>query len=133
MKKTFILILCLGFSLSFAQTTDKNTQQSQVSEKYANVVDTLPEFPGGINVFRKSISSKFKTAVLMGLSETTKSETNFLIDANGNLSSVTTVGNNEAVNKEMTRVIKSIKPKWKPATYKGQPVEYWFKLPMSFN
>lgn len=133
MKKTLILISFLGFSLFFAQTTEKDTQTSQASEKYTNVVETLPEFPGGINVFRKSISAKFKMSILTSLKETAKSETNFLIDADGNLGSVTTVGNNKDVNKEMTRVIKSIKPKWKPATYKGQPVQYWFKLPMTFN
>jgi protein TonB len=133
MKKTITLFLLLGSFLAFSQVQKAEKEQINSSDQYISQVDTLPEFPGGINAFRNYISSRFNSSVMMKITAPAKSETRFLIDTNGNISSVITTGNDEVLNKEMTRVIKSIKTKWKPAAYQGRPVQYWFKLPMSFD
>lgn len=130
MKKIFILILFLGFNLIFSQTTEPSKSDNTY---YIDKVDTMPEFPGGINEFRNLISKRFNTAVLYKINGPVRSQVKFSIDTDGNINSVTATGDNQILNKEMERVINSIKKKWTPAMYNNQPVKYWFTIPFTMN
>lgn len=133
MKKILILILFLGFNLIFSQTTEAIKSDTTQSSYYIDKVDTMPEFPGGINEFRSLISKRFNTAVLSKINGTVKSQVKFSIDIDGNIKTVTATGDSQILNKEMERVINSIKKKWKPAMYSNQPVKYWFTIPFTMN
>lgn len=133
MKKTLILILFLGFNLIFSQTTEASKSNNTQASYYIDKVDTMPEYPGGINEFRNLISKKFNTAILSKINGTVKSQVKFSIDIDGSIKSVTATGDSQILNKEMERVINSIKKKWKPAMYNNQPVKYWFTIPFTMN
>jgi hypothetical protein len=133
MKKTLVLILFLGFNLIFSQTTEASNSDNTQTSYYIDKVDTMPEFPGGINEFRNVISRRFNTAVLSKINGTVKSQVKFSIDTDGSINSVTATGDSQFLNKEMERVINSIKKKWKPAMYNNQPVKYWFTIPFTMN
>lgn len=135
MKKISVLVLLLGAQLVFSQSTQKEeTQQKdpvQGTQKL-NVKETPVEFPGGMAALRSHISSQFDLSTIKG-SGTFKSVTKLLIHADGSMSSISTTGDNPSMNKEMTRVIKAIRTKWKPATRDGQPVETEYQIPMTIS
>jgi len=139
MKNIFAIVLCLVFGFGFSQVKEPETVQPQAVNDSARVrinrkVDSPAEFPGGMNAFRRAFSRNFSISRLSGkIRETTKTEAQFLIDTEGNISSIIVTGDNPALNKEMERVLKSIKTKWKPAMYKDQPVEYHMRLPLILN
>ncbi|CAH0136985.1 energy transducer TonB [Chryseobacterium sp. Bi04] len=129
MKKLSILVVLLAFGLCFSQI-----QHEQTSTKtYTNKADTQPEFPGGIASFRSLVMNKLNFKALSSLTGTVKSEAIFLIDSKGEISSVNATGDHEGLNKEVVRAISTISRKWKPATYKNKPVEYWYTTQVSVS
>lgn len=135
MKKILLFGLLLGFQFAFSQTSKEDSKDQKVPAtdiQTFNETDIAASFPGGMEALRRHISSEFDTSKING-SGVFKSVTKFLIHADGSTESISTTGNNAAMNKEMTRVIKAIKTKWKPATRDGQPVETWYTIPMTIN
>lgn len=136
MKKTLLLILLLGLQLAFSQTLQK--EESQIQTDSASGIQKLSdtmvsaEFPGGLSALRNHIGNEFKTSNLKGTG-IFKSVTKFLILPDGSMSAISTTGNSPAMNQEMTRVMRTIKKKWKPATRNGQPVESTFRMPMTIS
>lgn len=128
MKKLIFLLFMLGFTLCFSQA--KQDQTESPVKNYSNEADIKPEFPGGIAVFKTFIMSKLDFSII---TESANTEVKFLIDSNGELSSVTANGEQESFNKEVIRVIKTINKKWEPAVYKSKPVDYWYTLPISIS
>lgn len=131
MKKISILIiLFVGFSLCFSQTKQDSAEPPTT---YVNTADTKPEYPGGIAAFRIFVMGQLDLGVISSLNGNLKSEARFLIDSKGQISSVTANGEHEDFNKEVIRAISTSTRKWKPATYKNQPVDYWYTTPISIN
>lgn len=63
-----------------------------------------------------------------------KSEVRFVIDQQGFITDIQTIGANDSMNKEMERTLKKIsKTAWKPAKLNGIPVKFRFKLPITIN
>ncbi|MDP9958699.1 energy transducer TonB [Chryseobacterium lathyri] len=137
MKKISILFLLLGAQLAFSQapTKEKTPEQPSALDSVVSPLletDIPAEFPGGMTALRGHISSEFDHSRLNG-SGKLKSVTKFLIHADGSMSSISTIGDDPSMNKEMTRVIKRIKTKWKPAMRNGQPIKTWYEIPMSIS
>jgi len=137
MKKTSILFLVLGAQLAFSQvsTKEKTSEQPNAADSVISPLletDVPAEFPGGMAALRRHISSEFDHSRLAG-SGKMKSVTKFLIHPDGSMSSISTTGDDLSMNKEMTRVIKRIKTKWKPAMRNGKPIKTWYEIPMSIS
>ncbi|WP_048505153.1 energy transducer TonB [Chryseobacterium angstadtii] len=136
MKKIIVLAFLLISVTVFSQTQPKEDSKDQkvstTDTQKPIQTDVAAEFPGGMDALRRHISSQFDSSKIND-SGVFKSVTKFLIHTDGSMSSISTTGNNPAMNKEMTRVIKAIKNKWKPATRDGQPVETWYTIPMTIN
>lgn len=133
MKKISVLVLLLGAQLVFSQISPKEeTQQKDSNIQKLSIKETPVEFPGGMAALRSHISSQFDPSIIKG-SGTFKSITKLLIHADGSMSSISTTGDNPSMNKEMTRVIKAIRTKWKPATRDGQPIETEYQIPMTVS
>ena len=129
--KLFVLAAVLFFGMTCAQETPKAKL-----EKTANYPVTIaPDFPdGGINGFRQLVASKFnidkvnpyqhlpieyvkkiqqmilqnKSTPDIQLMTTVK----FIVEPDGSLSNISAKGENSSFNKEIERVVKSIKTRW---------------------
>ncbi|KFF14237.1 hypothetical protein IW15_01985 [Chryseobacterium soli] len=136
MKTISLVIFLLGSQLIFSQTVQQEEQQKPaqlLSESKVNdTIYTPAEFPGGIPAIRMYISKEIKSSTFTKSGQF-KSVTTFDINPDGSISSVSTTGNNPALNKEMDRVIKALKTKWKPATKNGQAVKATYHIPMNLN
>ncbi|WP_164463957.1 energy transducer TonB [Chryseobacterium sp. G0186] len=131
MKKISLLIFLLGSHFAFSQATQQ--KQSQVILHSENKdVETPAEFPGGMDALRKYIFQEFDISNIKN-SGTITSVTKFVVNTDGSIGSVSSTGSDPYLNKELDRIIKTIKIKWKPATTKGQPVKYWVRVPITIN
>ena len=136
MKKLSILILLLGGQIAFSQTAQKEEQQKPVQllseSKINDTIYTAAEFPGGIPAIRRHIGQemdifKFKESGQF------KSITTFDVNPDGSISSISTTGNSPILNKEMDRIMKKLKTKWKPGTINGRPVKTKYTMPMGLE
>ena len=97
-------------------------------------VETVAEFPGGINKARQFIANNLKypnKAVEHGVNGTV--EAKFTIEVDGSITNIDVVKKlGYGCDEEVIRVLKSM-PKWKPATLKGKSVKSYFTMPISFK
>jgi periplasmic protein TonB len=94
------------------------------------VLDKEPSFPGGIDEFTKTVGRKFVTPEIEE-EKTIKILVYFIVERDGTLSNITVPKNpGFDLDKEAIRVLKSIKTKWEPGIYKGQPVRTSYSLPI---
>jgi protein TonB len=131
MKHLLLMILfLLGFTgFSFAQ---KDTEGLPESLK-ANVNRTHAEFPGGSEKMKRYFEKNTRYARKedktnhMGIVYVT-----FVVEKDGSLDSVKLLQTlTEYYDQEAIRLVKAM-PKWKPATYDGQPVRTQFNFPIKF-
>lgn len=135
MNKTLILILILGCNLAFSQEHNTSSDEIFGNEQFSNVEKSkeFPIYPGGIDAFRKNFSQIFDPSKISARG-TKKSEVQFIISEEGNISDIKIIGDNKSMNKEMERVAKIMsKTKWIPAKIDGKPVKFRFKLPITMN
>lgn len=134
MKKLLVFIVLISSIKVFSQEEIASKQENvNTNENIYEVVDSQPEYPGGINAFRSNFSKTFDPSRI-NASGTIKSEAQFVISREGMITDIKILGDNKSMNKEMERAIKAVsKTKWKPAEIKGFPVKYKFKLPITMN
>lgn len=134
MKKILVFVLILGTQFAFSQTTQKEEPKSEtvISTDNSGII-TPVEYPGGMMALRHDISEIFDSSKFEGSSGISKSVTKFDINPDGSISSISTTGNNPVLNKEMDRVMKKLKTKWKPATKDGQVITSKYSIPMTLN
>jgi|SRR5690554_6570433 len=96
------------------------------------VVETAPEYPGGINAFREFISQNYKNP------KTTRDVKGtliigFVIEADGSLSDIQVIRDlGFGTGKEAVRVLKKSK-KWKPGVQNGRAVRVKYTLPIKID
>jgi len=134
MKKLLILIVLIISNPIFSQeTVSPNKENISVDNTVYEDVADKAEYPGGINAFRNNFSQTFKMEKVRGRGQI-KSEVRFVIDQQGIITDIITIGDSKSMNKEMERTIKVMsKTKWIPAKINGQPVKFRFKLPITIN
>jgi len=95
-----------------------------------SMVEKNPAFPGGIDAFLKIVGNKF-VAPEMDEEQTMRVIVLFVIEKDGSLSNITVPRSpGFGLDKEAIRVLKSIKTKWEPGIYKGEPVRTQYSLPI---
>lgn len=57
----------------------------------------------------------------------------FVIDTDGSMTDIRTIGDNEPFNQEALRAISKIKGKWIPAERNGEKVRYRFRIPLTMD
>ncbi len=115
-------------------TTEPVTETPKTGngEMIANtsMVEKNPAFPGGIEAFLKIVGNKF-VAPEMEEERIVKVIVLFVVEKDGSLSNITVPRNpGFGLDKEAIRVLKSIKTKWEPGIYKGEPVRTQYTLPI---
>ena len=115
--------------------TVKTKEPAEDSEEGAfDVVEQMPEFPGGMAEMMKFLSMNVKYPVeAMKNGIEGRVLVQFIVEKDGNISSAKVVQKvNEQLDAEAVRVVNAM-PKWKPGKQKGQPVRVKFTIPISFR
>lgn len=95
------------------------------------VVDVTPEYPGGLDAFRRDVANKFKTPDIENLS-VIKVLVSFVVEPDGTLSNIkATRDPGYGLGTEAVRVLKSLKTKWKPGMKGGKAVRTAYSLPIT--
>ena len=99
-----------------------------------NVVEQMPEFPGGSIELMKFLSENIKYPEAASKAGTQgRVIAQFIVEADGSISNVKVLKNvSDEIDAEAVRVIKAM-PKWKPGMQKGQPVRVKYTIPVTFR
>ena len=135
--KLFVLAAVLFFGVVCAQETPKSLPVKSTEDKniVLNYVDKEAVFPdGGVNGFRNLLASKVNTNKINEYENLSKEEVKkikklisqkkpiskttissvltFIVELDGTISDISAKGENSSFNKEIERVVKSIKTRW---------------------
>ena len=99
-----------------------------------DVVEQMPEFPGGSIELMKFLSENIKYPEAASKAGTQgRVVAQFIVEADGSISNVKVLKNvSDEIDAEAVRVIKAM-PKWKPGMQKGQPVRVKYTIPVTFR
>ena len=110
------------------------SEEEIVEQPIYNVIDQMPEFPGGIDKLPQFINdniqypTKAQTEGIQG-----RVIVQFTVDEDGYIIEPNIVRSVEpSLNKEALRIIKML-PKWKPGTLKGKAVKVEYTVPVAFK
>ena len=121
-----ILVLLFSFMTSTAQTKKNNM--------VFDVVEVMPQFPGGQIAMLKYIMENIKyPKQIMEEGIQGRVTVSFIVEKDGRVSNVRLLRSvQSALDKEAIRVVKSM-PKWTPGKQNGKPVRVRFNLPVMFK
>ena len=121
-----MLVLLFSFMTSTAQTKKNNMVY--------DVVEVMPQYPGGQTAMLKYIMENIKypkQAMKEGIQG--RVTVSFIVEKDGRVSNVRLLRSvQSALDKEAVRVVKSM-PKWSPGKQNGKPVRVRFNLPVMFK
>ena len=147
--KLSILATILFFGTAFGQETPKPLPEEIAIYTSANI----PNFPdGGINRFRQLVVSKIKYNRIDPFQHLPveqarelrylvlerrpvpktilESSLNFIVEVDGTLSEISAKGENQSFNKEIERVVKSIKTRWIFEEGEGKKMRTPMRMPI---
>ena len=131
-KKDYVVVV--KKSDNEAAATDTSTPNLTETDKTFDVVEQMPEFPGGTSELMKFLSMNIKypeAAEKAGLQG--RVVVTFIVEKDGTVSNAKVVKSvSEELDAEALRVINAM-PKWKPGMQKGQPVRVKYTIPISFR
>ena len=121
-----MLVLLFSFMTSTAQTKKNNMVY--------DVVEVMPQFPGGQTAMLKYIMENIKyPKQIMEEGIQGRVTVRFIVEKDGSISDVKPILSvHPLLNKEAVRVVKSM-PKWSPGKHNGKPVRVRFNLPVMFK
>ena len=119
---------------------NNSTQQSITSDVgdddvIYQVVESMPEFPGGQQALFKYLSENVKfPSIAKENGIRGRVICQFVVNKDGSIVDVEVVrsGGDTSIDKEAIRVIKSM-PKWKPAKQRGKAVRVRYSVPINFK
>ena len=124
-----------NFRLSI-QTTEDNPVRivEKSNDSIYNVVEQMPEFPGGMDAMMKFIAGNVKyPEVAKDKGIQGRVFVSFVVEKDGSVSNVKVLrGIGGDCDEEAVRVISSM-PKWKPGMQKGEPVRVSYCIPIMFK
>lgn len=100
-----------------------------------DVVDTMPEFPGGFNALFAYINDKIthEEAGMCYVQITGRVICQFVVEKDGSITDIKVVrGLDDSMDKDAVRIIKEM-PKWIPGKQKGKVVRVYYTLPISYK
>lgn len=119
-----------GFTTASAQ----KTVVSQKNEKVFDVVEQMPEYPGGMQALFEFLKENIKYP-----EDAQKQKVEgrvlakFVVETDGSISNIEVVKHAfPSLDAEAVRVIQAM-PKWAPGKQKGQAVRVKFVVPINFN
>lgn len=126
--KVALMMLVLFFSFM------TSTAQTKKNDMVFDVVEVMPQYPGGQIAMLKYIMENIKypeQAIKEGIQG--RVTVRFIVEKDGSISDVRPVLSvHPLLNKEAVRVVESM-PKWTPATQNGKPVRVRYNVPVMFK
>ncbi|WP_455530917.1 energy transducer TonB [Segatella salivae] len=126
--KVALMMLVLLFSFM------TSTAQTKKNDMVFDVVEVMPQYPGGQIAMMKYIMENIKypkQAMKEGIQG--RVTVRFIVEKDGSISDVKPVLSvHPLLNKEAVRVVESM-PKWTPGKHNGKPVRVRFNLPVMFK
>lgn len=116
------------------ESEEKQSQQSETSNKVHDVVEQMPSFPGGDAALMRFLSTNVHyPAVAEENGIQGRVVVTFIIERDGSISDVKVVKSvDPSLDKEAVRVIESM-PRWKAGTQNGEPVRVKYTMPVTFR
>lgn len=131
-KNVSLKVALMMFVLLFSFMT--STAQTKKNNMVFDVVEVMPQYPGGQIAMLKYIMENIKypeQAMKEGIQG--RVTVSFIVEKDGSISNVRPVLSvHPLLNKEAVRVVKSM-PKWSPGKQKGKPVRVQFNVPVMFK
>ena len=105
-----------------------------VNEKIFDLVEQMPQFPGGEAALMKFLSSHINYPPMAAENNVQgKVILQFVVEMDGHVGEVKIArAVDKDLDKEAVRVVKSL-PKFTPGRQNGQPVRVWYTLPVQFK
>lgn len=126
--KVALMMLVLLFSFM------TSTAQTKKNDMVFDVVEVMPQYPGGQIAMLKYIMENMKypeQAMKEGIQG--RVAVRFIVEKDGSISDVKPILSvHPLLNKEAVRVVESM-PKWTPGKQNGKPVRVRFNLPVMFK
>jgi tonB family C-terminal domain len=126
--KVALMMLVLLFSFM------TSTAQTKKNDMVFDVVEVMPQFPGGQIAMLKYIMENIKypeQAMKEGIQG--RVAVRFIVEKDGSISDVKPILSvHPLLNKEAVRVVESM-PKWTPGKQNGKPVRVRFNVPVMFK
>ena len=126
--KVALMMLVLLFSFM------TSTAQTKKNDMVFDVVEVMPQFPGGQIAMLKYIMENIKypeQAMKEGIQG--RVAVSFIVEKDGSISDVKPILSvHPLLNKEAVRVVESM-PKWSPGKQNGKPVRVRFNVPVMFK
>jgi len=132
MKKLVLMSLMAVFCLTTVSA--QKTVVSQKNEEVFDVVEQMPEYPGGMQALFEFMSQNIKyPADAQKQKVEGRVLAKFIVETDGSISNIEVVKQAfPSLDAEAVRVIQAM-PKWKPGRQKGQAVRVKFVLPINFS
>lgn len=131
-KNVSLKVALMMLVLLFSFTT--STAQTKKNDMVFDVVEVMPQFPGGQIAMLKYIMENMKypeQAMKEGIQG--RVAVRFIVEKDGSISDVKPILSvHPLLNKEAVRVVESM-PKWTPGKQNGKPVRVRFNLPVMFK
>lgn len=126
--KVALMMLVLLFSFM------TSTAQTKKNDMVFDVVEVMPQFPGGQIAMLQYIMKNMKypeQAMKEGIQG--RVAVSFIVEKDGSISDVKPILSvHPLLNKEAVRVVESM-PKWTPGKQNGKPVRVRFNVPVMFK
>ncbi|MDP2723836.1 MAG: energy transducer TonB [Bacteroidales bacterium] len=105
-----------------------------VEQEIFTVVESMPDFPGGMGKLMSYLASNIKYPPLAKESGIQgRVFINFVVEPDGSISQVKVLrGIGGGCDEEAVRVVQAM-PKWKPGMQRGKPVRVSYNLPVKFT
>lgn len=97
------------------------------------VFDKSADYPGGFNTLRQEVANLFYTGGVYTETKTVKTNVGFIVEKDGSISNVHAQGDNFTFNRQAEIALYSVSEKFSPAVSKGDPVRYYFRLPLTLT
>jgi len=115
---------------------DTNLYRSSSNPEVFTIVESQPEFPGGIPALMKFVKNNISTPDVLIKNELVgKVYLRFIVNEDGSVTSIEVMKGIEGCSEcdeEAMRVL-SMMPLWKPAIMQGRPVKSYFNIPIRFQ
>jgi protein TonB len=99
----------------------------------SNMVDKMPEFPGGIKKFYTYVGNNFEKPELDS-QNAIRVSVSFVIEKDGSMTDIKVLKDpGYGLGAEAIRVLKSLKTKWSPGMFEGKPVRTSYNLPITIQ
>lgn len=130
---TTLLVLFFACSSPDNKQVDITEESRSETEATFEVVEVMPEYPGGMEALIEYLGSNIKYP------EEAKNENiegkvfvNFIVEKDGSIGETTVLrGIGGGCDEEAVRVVNNM-PDWTPGTQRGEPVKVSYNLPINF-